>query len=233
MTSRLPALTFVLGLLWIVAGTLDGAEPDPAGAKTTPAEPKTMKTVAILLFEGVELLDFAGPAEVFIVADHGKAFRVVTVASSTKPLKTMGGITVTPDFAFADAPRADVVVVPGGNTRSVTAAGKAWIKKASGEAELTMSVCYGAFLLADVGLLDNQKATTHHWGVDDLQAAAPQCKVVREQRYVVSGDLITTAGVTAGIDGALYIVERLLGAEAARWTADEWMEHRGAKSAAK
>jgi transcriptional regulator GlxA family with amidase domain len=180
----------------------------------------------VLLFEGVELLDFAGPAEVFIVANRGQSFRVVTVATSTEPLKTMGGVTVTPDYAFEDAPKADIVIAPGGNTRAVGKAGREWLKKASGEAEITMSVCYGAFLLADAGLLDGVEATTHHWGIDDLKKAAPKCKVVADQRFVDSGRIVTTAGVTAGIDGALHVVERMLGKDAAKWTADEWMEHR-------
>ncbi|MFO0865250.1 MAG: nitrilase-related carbon-nitrogen hydrolase [Gemmataceae bacterium] len=186
-----------------------------------------MKTVAVLLFDGVELMDFAGPAEVFIVAAEGKAFRVVTVAESTKTLKTMGGITVTPDYDYTNAPKADIVVVPGGNMRSVSKDGIAWIKKASKDAEITMSVCFGAMLLADAGLLDEIEATTHHWGMDRLRKVAPKCKVVEGKRFVDAGKVITTAGVTAGIDGALRVVERLLGQEAAAWTADEWMEHRG------
>src|SRR5207253_1104950 len=124
---------------------------------------RAVKTVAVLLFDGVELLDFAGPAEVFIVADHGKSFRVVTVADTTKPLKTMGGITITPDFSYENAPRADVLVVPGGKTSAVGKEGRAWLKKAAGDADIVMSVCYGAFLLADAGLLDGGEATTHHW----------------------------------------------------------------------
>src|SRR6185295_17954951 len=83
----------------------------PAARKGKVDRKKPVRTVAVLLFEGVELMDFAGPAEVFIVAAEGKAFRVVTVADSTKPLKTMGGITVTPDFSYDDAPKADVIVV--------------------------------------------------------------------------------------------------------------------------
>jgi transcriptional regulator GlxA family with amidase domain len=185
-----------------------------------------MKTVAVLLFEGVELMDFAGPAEVFIVAQEGKAFRVVTVAESTKPLKTMGGVTVTPDYSYDDAPKADVLVVPGGNTRAVGEAGRAWLKKASADADVTMSVCFGAYLLADIGLLDGKKATTHHWGIDGLKRAAPKCEVVTGKRFVEDGKIISTAGVTAGIDGALYVVEKLLGKDAERWTAEEWMEHR-------
>lgn len=186
-----------------------------------------MKTVVILLFEGVELMDFAGPAEVFIVAERGKAFRVLTVAESTEPLKTMGGIVVTPHHTFENVPHADIVVVPGGNLGAVSAAGRKWLVKASESAGVTMSVCYGALLLAELQLLDGASATTHHWALADLQAAAPKCKVEKDKRFVVSGKFLTTAGVTAGIDGALHIVERLLGAEAAKWTGEEWMEHRG------
>ena len=219
----------VLVLVLVLAGSASaappaGADPPPA-AKPAPLREKTVRTVAILLFEGVELLDFAGPAEVFIVAAEGKAFRVVTVAETTEPLKTMGGVTVKPDFTFEKAPTADIVVVPGGNTGAVGKAGREWLKKASADAEVTLSVCFGAFLLADVGLLDGVEATTHHWAVERLKVAAPKCKVVTGKRFVDSGKVVTTAGVTAGIDGALHVVERLLGKEAVRWTAEEWMEY--------
>lgn len=199
--------------------------PRPVGNDVKREQP-AVKTVAILLFEGVELMDFAGPAEVFIVAEHGKAFRVITVSASTKPLKTMGGITVTPDFDYANAPKADILVVPGGNMTAVGKSGRDWVKKTASEAEIVMSVCFGAFLLADNGLLDGVEATTHRWGLDDLKKAAPKCKVVEGKRFVDGGKIITTAGVTAGIDGALRIVERVRGKEAARWTAEEWMEHK-------
>lgn len=211
-----------LAVIAALAGIADRVKADPA-------KDKPVKTVAILLFEGVELLDFSGPAEVFIIADRGKSFRVVTVAESTKPLKTMGGITVTPNFGFDDAPKADILVIPGGNTQAVRAPGRAWLKKASSTAEITMSVCYGALLLADEGMLDGIEATTHHWAIDDLKAAAPKCKVVAGRRFVDSGKIVTTAGVTAGIDGALHVVERVLGKEAAKWASEEWMEHHAAK----
>ncbi len=184
-----------------------------------------MKTIAILLFDGVELMDFAGPAEVFIIAGEGKAFKVVTVSESQNPLKTMGGITITPDYSTDNAPHAEILVVPGGNMKSVGKAGREWLKKASLMSEITMSVCYGAFLLADAGLLDGIEATTHHWGIEDLRKAAPRCNVATGRRFVDSGRIITTAGVTAGIDGALHIVKRFLGEETANWTANEWMEH--------
>lgn len=212
---------FLATFVWFLLTSADAAEP----AAKAPEKP-AMKTVAILLFDGVELLDFAGPAEVFIVAARGEAYRVVTVAASIQPLKTMGGITVTADFSYDNAPQADVLVVPGGNLAAVDAVGRAWVKQQSEDAEIVMSVCYGALLLADLGLLDGLEATTHHWAVEQLKKAAPMCKVVRDKRFVDSGKMITTAGVTAGIDGALRVVERQLGKEAAQWTAVEWMEHR-------
>lgn len=185
-----------------------------------------MITVAVLLFEGVELMDFAGPTEVFIIADRGRAFRVVTVAESTLPLRTMGGITIVPDRSFEDAPKAEILVVPGGDFKAIGRVGRQWLKRAAAGAEIVMSVCYGALLLAEAGLLDNIEATTHHLAIADLQRAAPTCRVVAGRRYVDGGRIITTAGVTAGIDGALRIVERVLGTEAAAWAAEEWMEHR-------
>lgn len=183
------------------------------------------KTVAVLLFDGVELLDFAGPAEVFVVAERGRAFRVITVAAEKKPLSTMGGIALEPASPFDDAPRADVLVVPGGDTKNVGEAGIEWIRRAAADAEVVLSVCYGAFLLARAGLLDGIEATTHHWGIEDLKRAAPACRVVSGRRTVDAGKVVSTAGVTAGIDGALHVVERLLGRDAARWTAEEWLEH--------
>lgn len=104
-------------------------------------------------------------------------------------------------------------------------AGRAWLKRAAKESDVVMSACFGAMLLAEAGLLNDIEATTHHWGIGSLKKPAPGCRVVEGRRFVDSGKIITTAGVTAGIDGALHIVERLLGKEATRWTADEWMEH--------
>ena len=182
--------------------------------------------VAILVFDGVEILNFAGPAEVFVVADSGRAFRVSLVAESTEAIRTMGGIRVQPEFTFLDAPKPDIIVVPGGNLSAVGRSARRWIRENAAGTRVVMSVCYGALVLAEMGLLDGIEATTHHWGIDSLKRAAPKCRVVQDCRFVDSGHVITTAGVTAGIDGALRVVERLLGKEAARWTAEEWMEYR-------
>ena len=214
-----PALALALCLL---------TSPD-ARAAEEPA-PKAPLQVGILMFEGVELLDFAGPAEVFIVAGHGDWFEVHTIAASTKPLKTMGGVTVTPSHSYRNSPKLDIVVIPGGAMSNVRQDGIEWIQKTSKQAKITMSVCMGAFLLAEAALLDGIEATTHHWGIDSLKRQSPKCKVVEGKRFVDSGKIITTAGVTAGIDGALHVVKRLRGEAGAKWAAEEWMEYRMAKS---
>ncbi len=206
--------------------------PPPPAPPTSSEPPDGPLTVGILIFPGVELLDFTGPAEVFVVAREARLFRVATVAETREPLRSMGDLEIVPTHAYADAPPFDVIVVPGGAMRNVTAAGIAWIQAASARARITMSVCMGALLLAKAGLLDGLEATTHHWGLEALGRLAPTCRVVEGRRFVDAGRIVTTAGVTAGIDGALHVVERLFGKEAAAWTADEWMEHPRATPAA-
>lgn len=188
--------------------------------------PESPLVVGVLLFDGVELLDFAGPAEVFIVAGEGRLFRVVTLsAGPERTLRTMGGVHVTADHGLADAPALDVLVLPGGDMDNVDAAAVGWITETAARAQVTLSVCMGALLAARAGLLDDLEATTHHWGLERLQKNAPRCRVVTGKRFVDAGRIVTTAGVTAGIDGALHVVARLCGADAAQWTAAEWMEH--------
>lgn len=185
------------------------------------------KNVAIFIHEGVELLDFSGPGEVFRAAGHGSAFRVYTVAASARPVTSGGFVTVTPEYTFANCPRPDVLVIPGGQTELPLGdpATIEWITKTSRDAEVTLSVCTGAFLLAKAGLLDGRGATTHWSAIDELRDAAPKARVVGDVRYVDSGRVVTAAGVSAGIDGSLHVVERLLGPAAARETA-RYMDYR-------
>ncbi|HTL66744.1 MAG TPA: DJ-1/PfpI family protein [Lacunisphaera sp.] len=201
-----------LGLL--CAATLAAAEP---------------RLVAVLVWPGVELLDFTGPCEVFSAAGHHQLFRVFLVGLDGTPVRTQNGVTVQPEFTLANCPRPDVVVVPGGDMRAVegNAPVLAWVKARSGEADVTLSVCTGAFVLAEAGLLDGLPATTHHRGWDELARDFPQVRVVRTARFVDNGRIITAGGVSAGIDGALRVVEKLAGAPAAEWAAREWMEYRG------
>jgi transcriptional regulator GlxA family with amidase domain len=190
--------------------------------------------VAILAFDGMELLDFDGPAEVFTTAGKGQAFSVYTVAATREPITSQGLVTMTPRYVFADCPRPDIIVVPGGNARA-TAKDKRvldWLAQASGKTEVTLSVCTGALVLASAGLLDGREATTHWSAVDALGDRFPKIMVHEDRRFVDSGKVVTGAGVSAGIDASLHVVDRLLGRAAATETA-RYMEYRWQPEAAK
>jgi transcriptional regulator GlxA family with amidase domain len=204
------------------------------------AEPRATYTrnVAIVLYDGVELLDFAGPGEVFDAAgmfgaiDGARAFRVYTVAASHEPLTSQRFLKVTPEFSFAEAPLPDIVVIPGGNSRRLleSADGMAWVKKTTSQAEITMTVCTGAFVLAKTGVMSGHDVTTHFGALDGLRRAVPDARVQAGRRYVDNGSFLTTAGVSAGIDGALHLVARLLGRGVADRTA-RYMEYQWAPEA--
>jgi putative intracellular protease/amidase/DNA-directed RNA polymerase subunit RPC12/RpoP len=164
---------------------------------------------AILIFEGVQIIDYTGPYEV--LGQGG--FEVFTVAETRATLTTSMGMKVVPQYTFADAPRADVLVVPGGDVERArgSAATLKWLKEESAAAQHTMSVCNGAFILAKAGLLDGLGATTFYRMIDDLKAEAPKTRVVSDQRFVDNGRIITTAGLSSGIDGALHVIAQMLG----------------------
>jgi transcriptional regulator GlxA family with amidase domain len=191
-----------------------------------------MRNVAIVLYEGVELLDFAGPGEVFaaaarIGAVRGQpAFRVYTVATSKAPLTSQGFLKVTPDYSIDDAPRSDLIVVPGGNSGTLSDDSRfmAWARKAIDDAEVSMSVCTGAFVLGKAGALDGRTATTWFGATEKLRQTFPKATVQDGRRFVDEGRVVTTAGVSAGIDGALHVVARLLGRAVADRTA-RYMEY--------
>jgi putative intracellular protease/amidase len=171
-------------------------------------------TVAILLFNGVEIIDYSGPWEVFGAA----GFDVHTVASALGPIKTVFGQKVVPDYTLENSPKADIVLIPGGNVASALNDARViqWIRARSKDAKQVMSVCNGAFLLAKAGLLDGLSATTVRGGIERLAKVAPRTKVVHNQRYVDNGKFITTAGLSAGIDGAMHLVAKTLGHDAAQ-----------------
>lgn len=184
------------------------------------------RTVAIVVYPGVELLDFAGPGEVFASANHGRSFEVFTVGPSKEPITSQGFLQVVPTHTFSDAPEPDVVVVPGGGARSLIEDPTAmdWLRRVSAEAEVVMSVCNGALVLARAGLLDGLEATTHHNALEALRRAVPTAKVHGDRRFVDNGRVVTAAGVSAGIDASLHLVARLLGESEARQTA-RYMEY--------
>ena len=188
--------------------------------------------VGILIFDDVEVLDFAGPFEVFSRtrtvpggesrrSDEHAPFTVFTVAKTAAPVATTGGLQVTPHYGFADAPQIDLVLVPGGfGTRALSddQATLDWIRGTSGSASLTTSVCTGSLLLAKAGLLEGKRATTHFGALDLLEELDAGVTVERHLRRVDDG-IVTSAGVAAGIDMAFHVVERLCGQAVADETA--------------
>lgn len=197
-------------------------------------------TVGIFIFENVEALDFAGPYEVFTTAARvfkrrdpsGPApFHVVTVAETTAPLRARAGLRVIPDHAFHDHPPIDVLIIPGGVVSDELAKPQvlAWIAAQSASAVLTASVCTGSFLLAKAGLLERHPATTHWEDIADLRAMFPALTVLEGRRWVDDGAIVTSAGISAGIDMSLHLVERLIDRQLASATARQmefdWTEN--------
>ncbi len=196
--------------------------------------------VGIFIFEDVEVLDFAGPYEVFsrtrLVpgvesrrSDEGAPFRVFTVAKSLETVVAIGGLRILPDFAFDNAPKIDLLVVPGGfGTRPLLndAETLQWIRRVAAQARKITSVCTGSLLLAKTGMLEGRRATTHWGALDLLESLDPAMKVERDRRVVDDG-IISSAGVASGIDMSFYVVESLFGGEVADETA-HFMEYRRA-----
>lgn len=190
------------------------------------------RTVAILAFDDMEVLDFAGPYEVFNVAGEvgeGNPFRVFSVGLTGAPAVGRGGFTVQPAYSLADAPPPDVLVVPGGaGTRPLLHDEQllSWLRDRAAEVELLLSVCTGALLLAKAGLLERRRATTHHGAFEELSAISPTTHVVRGQRFVRAAEtILTSAGVSAGIDLSLHAVQLLAGRDTRELTVAEmeWM----------
>ena len=176
--------------------------------------------VAIVVFPGVELLDFAGPGEVFAVAQGGRMFDPVLVSEDGKPLTSLGFAQIQPEFSMANCPAPDILVIPGGNVTALqTERTLEWIAETAEQADTVMSVCNGALILAQLGMLDGLSATTHHSALAALEASSDQIQVHHDVRWVDNGKFITTAGIAAGIDGALHLVAKLGGNEEAEATA--------------
>lgn len=192
-----------------------------------------MKRVAIVLFDEVEVLDFAGPFEVFSVTGKrhvGEPYEVFTVSEKNRVV-ARNNLVVTPTYTFDQTPAIDIFLIPGGG--GYYPDGKPfgsrkemnnpvmveWVKQQFRQTELTLSVCTGALILAKAGLLENLEATTHFMALDTLKQLAPNTRVSGDKRFIDNGKIILSAGVSAGIDMAFYVVAKLQGAEVARETA--------------
>jgi transcriptional regulator GlxA family with amidase domain len=212
---------------WAAGG--DAASGDKG---TDPHHRARTRNVAIVLYDGVEVLDFAGPSEVFASAGNiagapgAPAYRVYTMAATKAPVKSQGFVTVVPEYSIDDAPKPDIIVIPGGQSGSLTADARfmAWAKPAIEASELTLTVCSGAFVAAKAGALDGRPATTWYGSVPLLKKEYPNVQAQEGRRFVDSGKVVTTAGVSAGIDGALHVVARLTGRNTADRTA-RYMEY--------
>jgi transcriptional regulator GlxA family with amidase domain len=190
----------------------------------------TRVLTGILVFPEVEVLDFCGPFEVFSVArldesrrrEDPSPFDVRLVAEAAGPVRATGGLRVIPDHTFADSPRFDLLVVPGGwGTRSEVDNPRVieWVARQAAGAKLVTSVCTGSFLLARAGLLTGRRATTHWKSLDRMRAAFPDVTVEDRLHVVEDGAILTSAGISAGIDLALRVVARMCGEPVARATA--------------
>ena len=183
------------------------------------------RNVAILIFPDVEVLDFAGPFEVFAVADEleqHRLFNVFTVAELSSVVHARNGLQVVPNHTFESSPKPDIVVVPGGfGTRALLENSTVldWIRHHAASAELVVSVCTGSLVLAKAGLLAGKQATTHYLRHDLLREIEPRAIVREDRRFIDEGNIATSAGISAGIDLSLHLVGRLHGASVAEATA--------------
>ncbi len=173
--------------------------------------------VAIFIYNDAEVLDFAGPFEVFNVANTvsgRQLFNVYLVAESEQIQFARNNFRVLPDFDFTNNPQADVLVIPGGNGRKVQmhlVPVLNWVKHEATNAMAVASVCTGAFLLGNAGLLNGLSATTHHESYNEFEAAFPKTKLIRNVRYVDNGKVSTAAGISAGIDMSIMLVGKIHG----------------------
>ena len=175
------------------------------------------KAIGILIFNEVEVLDFAGPFEVFSIAmaedKQSKLFCVKTIAETKKTISARNGLKVTPDYDFIDCPSLDILIIPGGygaeeieihNHRLLS-----WIQQRAAYTPIVASVCTGAFLLAEAGLLNGKRATTHWMDIDRLEREYPKLSVQRNVKFVDEGSILTAGGISAGINLSFYLLNKL------------------------
>lgn len=179
-----------------------------------------MRHVAIMIFDDIEVLDFAGPYEVFNVTgelNRPSPLNVFTVAESNSPVRTRGQLSVNPNYSIQNMPKADILLIPGGagcrallNKPHILE----WVQEQAKQVEYLLSVCTGSLVLAKAGLLNGLEVTTHHDNLDDLEALVDEtATVIRDKRYVDTGKIVMSGGVSAGIDMSLYMIQKLFGNE--------------------
>jgi transcriptional regulator GlxA family with amidase domain len=191
------------------------------------------RNVAIFIFDDVEVLDFAGPFEVFNVASeiiNPAPFNTHTVALTKGPIKARGKLSINPHYSIDNCPTPDIILLPGGEGRRRLMKDERvlnWVAKHVDNLEKLLSVCTGAFFIAQSGLLRGLSATTHHGAFLEFKETFPDIALIEDKRYVENGKIITAGGISAGIDMSLYVVEQLLGKEKLALTLEEmeWQWH--------
>lgn len=188
------------------------------------------RNTAILIFNDVEVLDFAGPFEVFNAANHvlgQTVFNVFTISEGEKNIIASNGLKVTADFNFADSPAPDIVIIPGGVGRKIQMNNPAvlnWLQKVLENCEQALSVCTGSFILGKAELLKGLNATTHHDSFKEFEETFTDTRLIRNMKYVDSGKIVTAGGISAGINMSLYVLDKLLGNGTGKLAA-EYMEY--------
>jgi len=188
--------------------------------------------VGIYIYDKVEVLDFAGPFEVFSTASRVKArmdteeqnfFTVFTTGEELTPIRARGGLQILPKYQISDHPEIDLLIIPGGLVSDGLEKENiiAWIKETSNATTITASVCTGAFLLARAGLLQSKSATTHWDDINEFGTMFPEINIKRNVRWVDEGNVVTSAGISAGIDMSLHLVSRLVSMDLAHRTAKQ------------
>jgi len=202
-----------------------------AASPASPLQPPAQGSipVAVLLSDNAVVIDFGGPWEVFSNVSvpgrgDGPAFHLYTVAATEAPITTTGGMKIVPNYTIANAPPPKVIVIPAQTVNDPAVL--EWLRQASRTADLTMSVCTGAFVLAHTGLLDGKSATTHHGAFNEFAMRYPAVSLKRGARFVEEGKFATAGGLSSGIDLALRVVERYFGRSVASNTAYT-MEYQG------
>ena len=188
--------------------------------------------VGIFLYNEIEVLDFAGPFEVFSTASRVNSrisknsenlFNVFTVAEDQNPIFARGGLQIIPKHNISDHPEINLLIIPGGIVTDELKKNNisSWILSTSNTADITASVCTGAFLLANAGLLKSKRATTHWEDIDDLISMFPDIKIQKNVRWVDEGPIVTAAGISAGIDMGLHLISRVANEDLAVLTAKQ------------
>lgn len=183
--------------------------------------------IGIYIYDEAEVLDFSGPFEVFTtaarVADASNTFTVFLVSETGGTVTARGGYQVNAHYGFSDHPPIDILIIVGGVHTSEMKKQRVlhWIKEQSSNAQLVASVCTGAFLLAEAGVLSNQSVTTHWEDIPDLRKGYPNLKVIENRRWVDEGNIITSGGISAGIDMSLHLVSKTYGKKLAEKTATQ------------